>query len=149
MGRDTMGVKGISLSEGDIVIGMDTVRDDFGSILTITENGFGKRTQVEQYKSQHRGGMGLIDIKTSPRNGPVVGQSIVTGEDEMMLITREGKIIRIPVDGVRTIGRATQGVKIMDIEGDDRIVALAKVAEDEEEELEEEGLEDEVDEVVN
>ncbi len=128
MGRNTMGVKGITLSEGDIVVGVDTVRDDFGTVLTITQNGYGKRTEVGQYRRQKRGGMGLIDIKTSPRNGPVVGQTIVTGEDEVMLISQSGKLIRIPTAGVKIQGRNTQGVKIIDLADDDIVVAMARLA---------------------
>ncbi len=131
MGRKTRGVKGISLAEKDIVIGVDTVREDFGTILTVTENGFGKRTEVSRYKRQHRGGKGLIDIKTSSRNGPVVGQSIVTGDDEAMLITRHGKMIRIPTAGVKVQGRNTMGVKIIDLAKGDAVVALARMAESE------------------
>ena len=131
MGRNTQGVKGIALRKGDRVIGVDTVREDFATILTVTEHGYGKRTQVGQYKRQHRGGMGLIDIKTTDRNGKVVGQSIVTGEDEAMLITQAGKVIRIPTGGVKVQGRNTMGVKMIDVGDEDRVVALARLAEDE------------------
>ena len=129
MGRNTMGVKGIQLSEGDIVVGADTVRGDFGTILSVTEHGFGKRTAVSLYRRQRRGGMGLIDIKTSPRNGPVVGQRVVTGEDDVMLISQGGKLIRIPTAGVKEQGRNTQGVKVIDLGDDDRVVAVARLAE--------------------
>jgi DNA gyrase subunit A len=131
MGRNTMGVKGIQLSEGDIVVGADTVRGDYGAILSVTERGFGKRTAVSKYRCQRRGGMGLIDIKTSPRNGPVVGQQVVTGEDDVMLISQGGKLIRIPTAGVKEQGRNTQGVKVIDLGDDDRVVAVARLAESE------------------
>ena len=131
MGRNTMGVKGIQLSEGDIVVGADTVRGDFGTILSVTERGYGKRTAVISYRRQRRGGMGLIDIKTSPRNGPVVGQRVVTGEDDVMLISQGGKLIRIPTAGVKEQGRNTQGVKVIDLGDDDRVVAVARLAESE------------------
>ncbi len=131
MGRSTMGVRGIRLSEGDIVVGADTVRGDFGTILSVTEHGFGKRTAVSLYRRQRRGGMGLIDIKTSPRNGPVVGQRVVTGEDDVMLISQSGKLIRIPTAGVKEQGRNTQGVKVIDLGDDDRVVAVARLAESE------------------
>jgi DNA gyrase subunit A len=129
MGRATMGVKGINLAEGDIVVGFDTVRADFGTVMTVTENGFGKRTEVADYRRQKRGGQGLIDIKTSPRNGPVVGSSIVTGEDDAMLISESGKLIRIPTGGVKVQGRNTQGVKVIDLGGKDRVVAFSRLAE--------------------
>jgi DNA gyrase subunit A len=128
MGRNTQGVKGIALRKGDRVIGVDTVREDFATILTVTEHGFGKRTQVGQYKRQHRGGMGLIDIKTTKRNGHVVGQTIVSGEDEVILITHGGKVIRIPTAGVKVQGRNTQGVTIIDVGKDDHVVAVARLA---------------------
>jgi len=131
MGRNTMGVKGIQLSEGDIVVGADTVRGDYGAILSVTERGFGKRTAVSKYRRQRRGGLGLIDIKTSPRNGPVVGQQVVTGEDDVMLISQGGKLIRIPTAGVKEQGRNTQGVKVIDLGDDDRVVAVARLAESE------------------
>ena len=131
MGRSTRGVKGIQLSEGDIVVGADTVRGDYGTILSVTEHGFGKRTAVSQYRRQRRGGMGLIDIKTSPRNGPVVGQRVVTGDDDVMLISQTGKLIRIPTAGVKEQGRNTQGVKVIDLGDEDRVVAVARLAESE------------------
>ncbi len=129
LGRATRGVKGISLSEGDIVIGFDTVREDFGTVLTVTEHGYGKRTEVGRYRRQRRGGMGLIDIKTSPRNGPVVGSCVVTGDDDAMVISQAGKLIRIPTDGVKIQGRNTQGVKVIDLGDEDRVVALSRLAE--------------------
>jgi DNA gyrase subunit A len=131
MGRATMGVRGINLSDGDIVVGFDTIRANFGTVLTVTENGFGKRTEVADYRRQKRGGQGLIDIKTSPRNGPVVGSCVVTGEDDAMLISQSGKLIRIPTNGVKVQGRNTQGVKIIDLGDDDRVVALSRLAESE------------------
>ncbi len=131
MGRSTMGVKGIQLSEGDIVVGADTVRGNVGTILSVTEHGYGKRTAVSQYRRQRRGGMGLIDIKTSPRNGPVVGQRVVSGDDDVMLISQGGKLIRIPTAGVKEQGRNTQGVKVIDLGDDDRVVAVARLAESE------------------
>jgi len=129
LGRATMGVRGIKLAEGDIVVGFDTIRGDFGTVLTVTEHGFGKRTLVADYRRQKRGGQGLIDIKTSPRNGPVAGSCVVTGEDDAMLISQSGKLIRIPTGGVKVQGRNTQGVKIINLGEDDRVVALSRLAE--------------------
>jgi DNA gyrase subunit A len=129
LGRATMGVRGIRLAEGDIVVGFDTIRGDFGTVLTVTEHGYGKRTEVADYRRQKRGGQGLIDIKTSPRNGPVAGSCVVTGDDDAMLISQSGKLIRIPTSGVKVQGRNTQGVKIINLGEDDRVVALSRLAE--------------------
>ena len=98
-------------------------------MLTVTEHGFGKRTEVADYRRQKRGGQGLIDIKTSPRNGPVAGSCVVTGDDDAMLISQSGKLIRIPTSGVKVQGRNTQGVKIINLGEDDRVVALSRLAE--------------------
>ena len=122
-----MGVRGIRLAEGDVVVGAETV-GEVGTILTITENGFGKRTEVPAYRPQNRGGMGLIDIKTSPRNGPVVGQKLVDGEDEIMVITANGKLIRTGAKGIKAQGRNTQGVKVIDLQDDDHVVAISRLA---------------------
>ena len=104
-------------------------------MLTVTEQGFGKRTEIEEYGVQSRGGLGLINIKTSDRNGSVVGIAYVQSGDELLLITQQGMILRIETDGVRAIGRATQGVKLIDIEGDDKVVSIAKLADKQIEEV--------------
>ena len=153
MGRVTRGVRGIRLRSGDRVVSMEVLEGD-GDIFTVSERGYGKRTALEEYREQGRGGLGIINLKVGKKTGAVVGVKQVQGDDGLIMITRDGKIIRFPVGGVRTIGRATQGVKLMDLEDDDRIVALAKVVEDEEPEPEgEEGdgepLVEGVDEVVN
>ena len=129
MGRNTMGVKGIQLAEADVVVGVDIV-GQAGTMLTVTENGFGKRTNVDQYRAQNRGGKGLIDIKTSPRNGPVVAQKLVDEDGEVMIITSAGKLIRTGVKGIKVQGRNTQGVKVIDAGGDDdRVVSVARLRE--------------------
>ena len=128
MGRSTRGVKGIQLVEGDVVIGVDII-GEAGTILTVTERGYGKRTDVGQYRPQNRGGKGLIDIKTSPRNGPVVGQKLVDEEGEVMIITAAGKLIRTSVKGIKVQGRNTQGVKVIALGEDDRVVRLARLSE--------------------
>ncbi|MCH7825035.1 MAG: DNA gyrase subunit A [Acidobacteria bacterium] len=128
MGRNTMGVKGIRLAEGDVVVGVDIV-GEAGAMLTVTENGFGKRTDVNQYRAQNRGGKGLIDIKTSPRNGPVVAQKLVDEEDEVMIITSAGKLIRTAVKGIKVQGRNTQGVKVIDAGEGEHVVAVARLRE--------------------
>jgi DNA gyrase subunit A len=137
MGRSAYGVRGISLRPGDAVVAMEVLRPT-GTILTVTEKGYGKRTELEEYRSQSRAGIGIINIQTSERNGRVVGITQVTDEDELMLITEQGKTLRMAAKDIRTIGRATQGVKLIDIEGEDRAVAIARLAEEEKEAVKEE-----------
>ena len=128
MGRDTTGVRGVALRKGDRVVTMEVLAKD-GTILTVAERGYGKRTDLEEYRLQSRGGMGIINLKVTPKTGAVVGVKQVRDEDNLMLITQSGQIIRIHVGDIRVIGRSTQGVKVMDLEGEDRLVAVAKVAE--------------------
>ena len=104
-----------------------------GTILSVTEQGYGKRTELDEYRVQSRGGIGIINIQTSERNGKVIGVAQVTDDDELMLITQQGKILRMASKTIRTIGRATQGVRLIDIEGDDRAVSIARLAEKDEE----------------
>jgi DNA gyrase subunit A len=133
MGRVSRGVRGMSLVDDDEVIGMAIVNEEYSdsTIFTVTENGFGKRTDLGEYRLQSRGGKGVITIKTTERNGCVVGIKHVTDENDMMLITNQGKIIRVPVAGFSVIGRNTQGVRLMVTEENERIVAVAKLAEKE------------------
>ena len=133
MGRTAYGVRGISLRDDDAVVAMEVLRPG-GTILSVTEQGYGKRTELEEYRVQSRGGIGIINIQTSDRNGKVVGVDQVTDDDELMLITQQGKILRMASRDIRTIGRATQGVRLIDIEGDDRAVSIARLAEKDEEE---------------
>lgn len=112
MGRTARGVIGIRLDEKDRVIGTSIAGED-QTVLSVTENGYGKRTKVGEYRLQHRGGRGIINIKTTDRNGKVVGMMTVDDEDEIVLISTDGIVIRTPVKGIRTIGRNTQGVKVM------------------------------------
>jgi DNA gyrase subunit A len=133
MGRTAYGVRGISLREGDTVVAMEVLRPG-GTILSVTEQGYGKRTELDEYRVQSRGGVGTINIQTSERNGKVVGIAQVTDEDELMLITQQGKTLRMAARDIRTIGRATQGVRLIDIEGEDRAVSIARLAEKDEEE---------------
>jgi DNA gyrase subunit A len=136
MGRATRGVRGIRLRAGDRVVGMESLEPE-GDILTVAAGGFGKRTRLDEYRDQSRGGKGIINLKVTAKTGEVVAVKQVRDGDGMVLITQGGKLIRSSVDGVSVIGRATQGVKLMNLGGDDRVVAVAKVAErdDEEEEL--------------
>jgi len=133
MGRNAYGVKGISLRDGDAVVAMEVLTPG-GTILSVTEQGYGKRTEIDEYRLQSRGGIGIINIQTSERNGKVIGVAHVSDDAELMLITQQGKILRMAAKDIRTIGRATQGVKLIDIEGDDRAVSIARLAEKDEEE---------------
>jgi DNA gyrase subunit A len=134
MGRVTRGVRGMTLEDDDVVIGMVIVNEQFTSstLFTVTENGFGKRTELSEYRRQSRGGKGVITIKTTERNGCVVDIKQVTDENDLMLITDQGKIIRMAVAGFSVIGRNTQGVRLMVTEENERIVAVARLAEKEE-----------------
>ena len=128
MGRMASGVRGISLRKGDEVVAMTVVRPG-GTLLTVTENGFGKRTELGEYRVQSRGGVGIIDIHASKRNGRVAGVAYVEHDDDLMLITQQGKILRMVTADIRPIGRATQGVRLIEIDEDDRVVSLARLAE--------------------
>lgn len=143
MGRTAYGVKGITLEEGDEVIGMETITpDSTTAIMTVTEGGYGKRTPVTEYRIQGRGGKGIISIKTTERNGLAVGFLQVRDGDEVMVMTAHGKVLRCKVDDIREIGRNTQGVRLLDLEGgDDRVASVARLAEvvDREEEGEDAG----------
>jgi DNA gyrase subunit A len=140
MGRNAYGVRGISLRDDDEVVAMEVLTPG-GTILSVTERGYGKRTELDEYRVQSRGGVGIINIQTSERNGKVIGVTQVTGEDELMLITQQGKILRMAASNIRSIGRATQGVRLIEIEGEDRAVSIARLAERDEERLEEKGEE--------
>nr|MDA8098652.1 DNA gyrase subunit A [Nitrospiraceae bacterium] len=128
IGRTGKGVIGVRLDEGNEVVGMEIVRDD-STILTVTEYGFGKRSSLEDYRSQSRGGKGIITIKTTEKNGRVVGISQVAEDDEILLITKDGKILRTRAKDISVQGRNTQGVRLLETEGGDKVVSLAKVVE--------------------
>ena len=132
IGRTGKGVIGIRLEEGNEVVGMEIVRDD-STILTVTENGYGKRSTLEDYRSQGRGGKGIITIKTTEKNGRVTGMAQVSEEDEILLITSNGKVLRIRTRDISVQGRNTQGVRLFDIEEGDKVVSFAKVVERDEE----------------
>ena len=131
MGRTAHGVRGITLEAGDEVIGMETITpDSTTAILTVTEGGYGKRTPVTEYRVQGRGGKGIISVKTTERNGLAVGFLQVRDDDEIMLMAAMGKVLRCKVDDIREIGRNTQGVRLLDLEGaEDRVVAVARLVE--------------------
>jgi DNA gyrase subunit A len=132
MGRVSRGVKGISMAKKDVLVGMEVVNPGV-TMLTVTENGYGKRTDISEYPVQGRGGKGVITIKTTERNGKVVCALQVT-EDDLMIITRKGQVIRMKVKGVSVIGRNTQGVKLIGIGKDDKVTGVAKLAEKEDDE---------------
>jgi DNA gyrase subunit A len=128
IGRTAAGVRGITLQPGDEVVGMEILSPD-ATILTVTERGYGKRTPLDDYRLQNRGGQGVITIRTSERNGQVVGVAQVVADDEVMLITDGGKVLRCPVSGISTMGRATQGVRVMDLNPSEKLVSIARLAE--------------------
>jgi DNA gyrase subunit A len=129
-GRTARGVRGMSLAPGDRIVSMEVLSHG-QTLFTATENGFGKRTLIDEYPIQKRGGKGVITIKTTERNGLVVAIHLVAEDDEVMLITDRGKVIRIPVNGISVISRNTQGVTLMGMEPDERIVSTARLAEKE------------------
>ena len=131
MGRTAYGVRGISLRDDDQVVAMEVVRQG-GTLLTVAQNGYGKRTELDEYRLQSRGGVGIINIQTSDRNGKVVGIAYVSEDDELMIISQQGMILRMRAGDVRAIGRATQGVRLIEMEEGDAVVGIAKLAEKEE-----------------
>jgi len=133
MGRQARGVRGISLGDKDELVSMDVLVSD-ASVLTVTENGYGKRSELSEYRVQSRGGSGIITIKVSDRNGPVVNARQVTDKDDIMIVTDGGKIIRSRAKEITTIGRNTQGVRLISLDEGEKVVSVAKLAEDNEEE---------------
>ena len=129
MGRSASGVKGMTLNPGDTVVGVVVVDESTESILSVTENGFGKRTAVDDYPVRNRGGKGVFTIKTSERNGKAIGALQVVDDDEIMMITNGGKIIRTNMQNVRVIGRNTQGVNLFKLAPDEKVVGMDRVAE--------------------
>lgn len=130
MGRASRGVKGINLRSGDSVVGMVIVEEK-AALFTVCENGYGKRTGLDNYRSQSRGGVGLKNIKTSDRNGKVVALQAVHSKDDLMMITAKGMIIRTGLDEIRSIGRNTQGVRLIKLKEGDKLVAAEKIASEE------------------
>ncbi len=128
VGRTAQGVRGVKLRTGDEVVSMTVVKSG-GAVLTVTERGYGKRTDLDEYRVQSRGGIGTINIHTSARNGRVAGVVYVEQDDELMLITQQGKILRMVTNDIRAIGRATQGVRLIEINELDRVVSLARLVE--------------------
>ncbi len=131
MGRVAAGVKGIELVKGDAVIGMVVVRRD-ATLLVVSEKGYGKRSELTEYRVQRRGGKGIITLKRTEKTGHIVALKEVQPADELMMITRHGVIIRVPVDGIRVIGRNTQGVRVMNLDAGDAVVDVARVIKEDE-----------------
>ena len=127
MGRVSMGVKSMDLAEGDEVVGL-AVYEEGAHVLSVTENGYGKRTEIDDYRLQSRGGKGILAMKLSERSGKLAAQLIVHPDEDLMLITDDGVIIRLPVDGIPVLGRNTQGVRIMRVAGERRVVGVTRVA---------------------
>jgi DNA gyrase subunit A len=134
-GRDTRGVCGITLSDEDHVVGLEIV-DPRATFLVCTENGYGKRTSFDEYRVQKRSGKGLMTIRTSDRNGAIVGAHAVQDGDALMLITAQGQMIRMPVGDVRTISRVTQGVRLINLDAGDKLVAATRVEPDDDDVVE-------------
>ncbi len=130
-GRIASGVIGMRMDKGDRVVSMEAIKGDEGDILIVTENGYGKRTKVEEYRVQARGGKGLITVKITNRNGPVVYAGHVRDTDEVMIITDQGKIIRIKVKDISEMSRNTQGVRLIQLYEGEKVVDVAKVVEEE------------------
>jgi DNA gyrase subunit A len=139
MGRTARGVIGIRMDEDDVVVGVE-IPTKGNSVVTVSEKGFGKRTSVEEYRLQGRGGRGIINLKTVPRVGMVSGILQVTGDEDLMLISNTGNIIRVKVDAVPLIHRSTQGVKLIDLAPEERLVGMARAEREEEKEGDDEDL---------
>jgi len=131
MGRTARGVRGTLLEKGDEVVGMVVAVGEQGTVLSVTENGYGKRTNISDYRIIKRGGKGVISIKANKRNGKVVAVRIVSEPEEVMIMTAKGVMIRLPVKGISLIGRNTQGVRIIKLGKGDRVVDIACVASEE------------------
>src|SRR5262249_34049659 len=128
MGRGAYGVRGMLLREGDFLVEMDALAGQ-GYVLTVTEKGLGKRTPVSEYRVQGRGGMGIINIRTTEKGGNVIGVCEVNDDDQIMVVTQFGMMIRMAVGGISVHGRDTQGVRLIHLDEGDSVVAVAKVAE--------------------
>ncbi len=127
VGRTSMGVKGITLSDEDRVVGMEPIKDENGYILAITENGFGKRTEIEEYRRQNRSGKGILTYKTTQKTGHIIGIKIVNDDDDIMMITDTGIVIRINVKNISVLGRNTQGVTLMRTSDGGKVINIAKI----------------------
>ena len=144
MGRNASGVKGITLaSEDDEVIGMICIHSPEQTVLVVSEKGFGKRSDIDDYRITNRGGKGVKTLNITEKTGDLIAIKDVTDEDDLIIINKSGILIRIGADTLRVMGRATQGVKLIDLRGNDEIAAVTKVKREDEEEEEEVQLDEE------
>ncbi len=134
VGRPAQGVRGIRLAEDDKVVGMVTAAEENSTVLVVTENGYGKRTLLDAYRKQSRGGKGVITVKTSKRNGDVVSVKMVKDGDELVIISSSGMVTRMGVSALRKIGRNTQGVRIMSLNVDEVVVDVGQILAENEDE---------------
>ena len=131
MGRVSMGVKSMDLDEGDVVVGL-AVYEEGAQVLSITENGYGKRTEIDAYRLQSRGGKGIRAMNLTDKTGPLAAQLLVHADEDLMLITDDGVIIRLPVDGISVLGRNTQGVRVMRVAEGSHVVGVTRTEKEEE-----------------
>jgi len=131
MGRGAQGVRGIRLGKKDSLIGMEVITDRKMALLSVTENGFSKRTEAQEYRLQSRGGKGIINLKVTDKNGLVVGLKAVSDADDIMFMTSKGMVVRCAVKDIRTTGRSAQGVRIIKLEKGDKVVSVARVVKEE------------------
>ena len=125
-GRVSQGVKGMSLEDGEEVIGMEVI-DDKSEILTVTSRGYGKRSAAEEYRKQSRGGKGILAMKLTEKTGDIMGILPVTDKDDLMIITDKGQVIRTKISGISLLGRNTQGVRLINVKPDEKVVAVEKI----------------------
>ena len=133
MGRVSQGVKGINIEDSEKIIGMEII-DDSVEILSVTEKGYGKSTQSSQYRRQTRGGKGILAMRLTDKNGDIIDIKPVTDKDDLMIISDKGQVIRTTISGISLMGRATQGVRIIRLKDDEKVVAVEKVADPEKDE---------------
>ena len=127
LGRVSQGVKGIDINDKEKIIGMEII-DDSVDILSVTENGYGKRTKTSQYRRQSRGGKGVLAMKLTEKNGEICAIKPVCDENDLMIITNKGQVIRTKISGISLMGRTTQGVRIIRLKGSEKVVAVEKIA---------------------
>jgi DNA gyrase subunit A len=139
MGRQAYGVIGIRLDGGDYVVSMIASSSETDMVLSVTEGGFGKRTSVEEYRTQSRGGKGVINVKTTDKNGKVVAIMRVQEDTDILVMTANGKLIRVRAQDIRAVGRATQGVRLINLDEDDKVTAATLIASEGEKAIEENG----------
>ena len=133
MGRVSQGVKGIAIDDTEKIIGMEII-DDAVEILSVTENGYGKRTSASQYRKQSRGGKGILAMRLTEKNGEITAIKPVHENDDLMIITDKGQVIRTGISGISLMGRTTQGVRIIRLKEDEKVVAVEKILEDDDNE---------------